>query len=52
MTNGPEFKWHLTNLNNYTQLTNEDSSAGTLGNIKISQPDSGIAVSAVDYLIS
>lgn len=47
MTNGPEFPWHLTNLNNYTQLTNEDRSAGTLGNIKVSQPDSGIAVSAL-----
>ncbi|EDW6066422.1 linear amide C-N hydrolase [Salmonella enterica subsp. enterica serovar Oslo] len=47
MTNGPEFPWHLTNLNNYTQLTNEDRSAGTLGNIKTSQPDSGIAVSAL-----
>lgn len=26
--------WHLTNLNNYTQLTNVDRSSGTLGGIK------------------
>lgn len=45
MTNGPSFPWHLTNLNNYTQLTNEDRSTGMLGNIKLIQPDSGIAIS-------
>lgn len=44
MTNGPSFLWHLTNLNNYTQLSNEDRSTGTLGNIKLIQPDSGIAI--------
>ncbi|MDD9338220.1 MAG: linear amide C-N hydrolase [Providencia heimbachae] len=47
MTNGLEFPWHLTNLNNYTQLTNVDVSSSTLGNIKVSQPDSGIALAAV-----
>lgn len=47
MTNGPEFPWHLTNLNNYTQLSNIDVSSSTLGNIKVSQPDSGIALAAV-----
>ncbi|HAT1683936.1 TPA: linear amide C-N hydrolase [Klebsiella oxytoca] len=47
MTNGPDFPWHLTNLNNYTQLTNEDRSSGTLGGVSVTQPDSGIAVSAL-----
>ncbi|MFC6363604.1 MULTISPECIES: choloylglycine hydrolase family protein [Tatumella] len=47
MTNGPDFKWHLQNLNNYTQLTNKDRSAAVLGNIKVAQPDSGIATSAL-----
>lgn len=45
MTNGPDFPWHLTNLNNYSQLTNQDRSESKLGNIEVSQPDSGIAVS-------
>lgn len=45
MTNGPDFPWHLTNLNNYTQLTNIDRSSSVLGGIKVSQPDSGIATS-------
>ncbi|ENA0198865.1 linear amide C-N hydrolase [Salmonella enterica] len=47
MTNGPEFLWQLTNLNNYSQLTNRDSSSGSLGHISVTQPDSGIAVSAL-----
>ncbi|EAO6410080.1 linear amide C-N hydrolase [Salmonella enterica] len=47
MTNGPEFPWHLTNLNNYTHLTNEDRSSGTLGHIRVTQPDSGIAIAAL-----
>ncbi|MBS0849252.1 linear amide C-N hydrolase [Citrobacter sp. JGM124] len=45
MTNGPDFPWHLTNLNNYTQLTNVDRSSSKLGNIQVTQPDSGIASS-------
>ncbi|QAV24465.1 linear amide C-N hydrolase [Proteus hauseri] len=44
MTNGPLFPWHLTNLNNYTHLSNINISTNTLGNIKIKQPDSGIAL--------
>lgn len=47
MTNGPEFKWHLTNLNNYTFLSNLDKSTGKLGNLEVSQPDSGIATVAL-----
>lgn len=47
MTNGPEFPWHLTNLNNYSNLTNVDKSTGKFGDITLSQPDSGIATSAL-----
>ena len=47
MTNGPEFPWHLTNLNNYTHLTNIDKSSGVLGNIAIKQPDTGIATATL-----
>jgi len=43
MTNGPQFSWHLTNLDNYTFLSNVDKSSATFGNLKVSQPDSGIA---------
>lgn len=44
MTNGPSFTWHLENLNNYTQLNNVDRSSAVLGNMKVTQPDSGIAI--------
>ena len=48
LTNAPDFNWHLTNLNNYTQLTNIDANVSTkLGNLKLQQPDTGIAVSAL-----
>lgn len=47
MTNGPDFPWHLTNLNNYSQLTNVDKSSATLANVNIVQPDSGIAASSL-----
>lgn len=43
MTNGPEFTWHLTNLNNYTLLSNIDQSRATFGSLDARQPDSGIA---------
>lgn len=43
MTNGPEFPWHLTNLNNYTFLSNRDQSTATFGKLVVHQPDSGIA---------
>ncbi|WOE33235.1 MULTISPECIES: linear amide C-N hydrolase [unclassified Acinetobacter] len=43
MTNGPEFPWHLTNLHNYTQLSNIDVPSSTIGGICLTQPDSGIA---------
>lgn len=47
MTNGPEFQWHLTNLNNYTFLTNKDQSKLELRGVKLQQPDSGIATVAL-----
>lgn len=47
MTNGPEFTWHLTNLNNYTFLTNLDQSKGKFGDLQVSQPDSGIATAGL-----
>ncbi|MGC9386476.1 MAG: linear amide C-N hydrolase [Hydrogenovibrio sp.] len=43
MTNGPEFDWHLTNLNNYTFLNNIDQSHATFHGVEFNQPDSGIA---------
>ncbi len=47
MTNGPEFQWHLTNLNNYTFLSNKDQSRLTINGVKLQQPDSGIATVAL-----
>lgn len=43
LTNGPRLEWHLTNLNNYSHLSNVDHSSSLLGNIQVNQPDSGIA---------
>ncbi|WP_217544300.1 linear amide C-N hydrolase [Vibrio metschnikovii] len=47
MTNGPEFTWHLTNLNNYTFLSNIDQSEIKLGGVTFKQPDSGIATAGL-----
>lgn len=47
MTNGPEFTWHLTNLNNYTFLNNLDQSTGKFGDLEVAQPDSGIATAGL-----
>lgn len=47
MTNGPNFDWHLTNLNNYSFLSNVDKSAGRFGAYKAVQPDSGIATAGL-----
>lgn len=47
MTNGPEFQWHMTNLNNYTFLSNKDQSKLTLSGVHLQQPDSGIATVAL-----
>jgi penicillin V acylase-like amidase (Ntn superfamily) len=43
-TNAPDFPWHLTNLNNYAQLTNMDKNTGQFGQLKVSAPDSGNAL--------
>lgn len=47
MTNGPEFPWHLTNMNNYSFLTNQDKSVGKIGDLELRQPDSGIATAGL-----
>ena len=47
MTNGPDFQWHLTNLSNWTHLTNVDVSSSTFGSLEVKQPDSGIATAAL-----
>ena len=47
MTNGPQFSWHLTNLNNWTHLTNVDHSSAKFGSLAVTQPDSGIATAAL-----
>lgn len=43
MTNGPQFDWHLTNLNNYTFLSNIDRAKALFGAYEAHQPGSGIA---------
>lgn len=43
MTNAPQFSWHLTNLSNYTFLTNVDHSIATFGTLEAIQPGAGIA---------
>ncbi|QIB35558.1 linear amide C-N hydrolase [Ancylobacter pratisalsi] len=47
MTNGPDFRWHLTNLSNYTFLSNVDQSSASFGSLKVAQPDSGIATAGL-----
>lgn len=47
MTNGPRFDWHLTNLDNYSFLTNVDASQGQFGAYVANQPDSGIATAGL-----
>lgn len=47
MTNGPEFQWHQTNLNNYTYMNNKDKSSLTINGVNLKQPDSGIATVAL-----
>ena len=47
MTNGPSFDWHLTNLQNWTHLDNTDHSSADFGSLRVSQPDSGIATTAL-----
>ncbi len=46
MTNGAEFPWHLTNLNNYP-FTNLDRNVSQLGDLKIETDDAGIAMTPI-----
>jgi choloylglycine hydrolase len=46
LTNGPEFPWHLTNLNNYT-FDNVNKNSGQLGKLKLQTADAGIALTAL-----
>lgn len=46
MTNGPEFSWHLTNLNNYT-MGNVDQNVAQYGKLKAMTDDGGVALSAL-----
>ncbi|MBG6164052.1 penicillin V acylase-like amidase (Ntn superfamily) [Labrenzia sp. EL_195] len=47
MTNGPQFSWHLININNYAHLDNRDRSAGRLGQLDLRQPDAGISMAGI-----
>lgn len=47
MTNGPKFDWHLTNLDNYSFLSNVDKPSATFGSYKANQPDAGIATAGL-----
>lgn len=48
LTNGPEFSWHLTNMHNYTMLSNQDIVASNeLGGLSLQEPDIGNATAAL-----
>lgn len=47
MTNAPRFDWHLTNLDNYTFLSNVDQPAAVFGEYQATQPDSGVATTGL-----
>ena len=47
MTKGPEFPWHLENLNNYAQLSNVDRNSGVFGSLKVNPPDGGNALAGL-----
>ncbi len=47
MTNGPEFPWHIENLNNYSTMNNIEVIENKIGDINLRQPDSGIATSVL-----
>ncbi len=47
MTNGPDFPWHLTNLRNWTHLSNVNRSSARFGELDVTQPDSGIATASL-----
>ena len=41
LTNGPDFNWHLTNLNNYASLSNVGNSRATINGYHIKSVDAG-----------
>ena len=43
MTNDPPFPWHLTNMNNYSYLSNIDKNTGQFNDLKVAATDSGTA---------
>src|SRR5690625_384971 len=43
LTNAPQFSWHLTNLNNYTYLSNVDHSKAQFMDYEAVQPGAGAA---------
>lgn len=47
LTNAPRFDWHLTNLDNYTFLSNVDRPTASFGDYQATQPDSGVATSGL-----
>jgi penicillin V acylase-like amidase (Ntn superfamily) len=47
MTNAPRFDWHLTNLDNYTFLSNVDKPTAKFGEYQAMQPDSGVATAGL-----
>jgi choloylglycine hydrolase len=46
-TNGPDFPWHLKNLNNYAFLTNLDKNTGKFNKLNVVAPDSGSALAGL-----
>jgi choloylglycine hydrolase len=46
LTNGPDFPWHLKNLQNYT-FTNVDKNTGQLGKLQLATQDGGIALTGL-----
>ena len=47
MTNGPDFSWHLQNLNNYAFLSNVDRNQGKFKDFNVVAQDSGNALAAL-----
>lgn len=41
MTNAPAFDWHVTNLNNYLNLSVTDPAARKVGDVKLAPPSTG-----------
>ena len=48
MTNDPPLPWHLENLNFHAYLTNIDKNTGQFNNLKVTTPDSGGNLAALN----